>query len=208
MAKEIKHNITPEKVEKKLDKKIEKILDQELDSNFDEKIKEIVDQKLDEKINEDVSQHISKQSFIDETGSPAETQEKPPKVNFLAQELREFKTNFHLCWRGSCRIISIMTVPLYLLIILSLLACHFAQKCNTTHGTTALVALFFILAVVTVSLILSFFSSYPKTALIFWIILDIPLLIIIFVFTAQYIGLIILSLLVTLRIIQLSRGEY
>lgn len=210
MAREIKHKITPERVNKKLDQKIEKILDQELDSDMDEKIKEIVDRKIEEKLNEEVSQHISEQVPIDEPAIPEEVQNEPEpkKINSILDGIQEFKSNFHLCWRGSCRIISIMTIPVYLLIALSLLACHFTHKCNAPQGSAAIIILFLVLTLAVISFVLSFFSTYPKTALIFWIILDIPLLIIVFIFTAQYIGLIILSLLVTLRIIQLSRGGY
>ncbi len=211
MTKEIKHKITPEKAEKKLDQKIEKVLNQELNSDLDEKIKEIVDQKLEEKIGNEVEEHLTEQMTVEPTVEPTmetDVQDEPKKANPFVKELTEFKTNFHLCWRGSCRIVSLLTIPLYLLIAIALLFCHFTQKCNASNGNIALTILFIIVAIATISLILSLFSAYPKTALIFWIILDVPLLVIVFIFSAQYIGLIILSLLITLRIIQISRGGY
>jgi hypothetical protein len=207
MAKEIKHKITPEKTEKKLDQKIEKVIDQELDSDLDEKIKEIVDQKLEEKINSEVEEHLTEQTPTEPVTTEI-SEEPKKKVNSLINEIAEFKSNFHLCWRGSCRIVSLLTVPLYLMIAITLIYCHFTQKCNAPNGNIALITLFIIVGVATVSLILSFFSAYPKTALIFWILIDVPLLIIVFIFSAQYIALIILSLIITLRIIQISRGEY
>lgn len=167
----------------------------------EKEIEELVGKKVDEKI-ESIKEktELAQTELIEEP--VVEEPISPKKTQIIIRAISEFRSNFHLCWKGSCRIISWITVPAYLALIILLLYCHSGHKCAMQNSTmTAVVFLTMVLLVAT-CLLLSIFSKYPKTALIFWILIDIPLIILVLIFTSQFIGLLIVALILLLRIFQ------
>ena len=206
MPKEKENKEPKEKIETKIDQKIDEALKEKVDSELNNKIKEIVDKKLEEKIKKTIERKVEEKATLPEE---KEVEAAPEKISPFVRTTKEFRENFHLCWRGACRPISLIILLSYALISFILLYCRFVSQCGlTTINVISVVALYIIIAMVIISLLFSIFSKYPRTALIFWILLDIPLLIIVAFFAAKYIASIIIALIFVLRIIQTARREY
>lgn len=199
MPKENNNEEPKEKIEAKIDQKIDEALKEEVDSELNNKIKEIVDKKLEEKIKRTIERKVEEK----------EAEAALEKVSPFVRITKEFRENFHLCWRGACRPISLIILLSYALISFIFIYCRLGNRCGLTETSiVSVIVLYIVIAMVIISLLLSIFSKYPRTALIFWILLDIPLLVIVAFFAVKYIAFIIITLIFVLRIIQTARREY
>jgi hypothetical protein len=213
--REEKEKKLEEEINKKLDEKIDEVLEEGLGPEFDKIVKSKVQEKLREKVGQDVDLKLeqkAKDLAKTENGRSAEEKEElkvSENASPISKIFSEFKADFHLCWKGSCRTISLITLIGYFFIAFLLIGCHFSNICGFASKTTISAAIFLALIIlVATSLVISVFSKYPRTALVFWVLLDIPLLILVLIFTAQFVALIIILIVLLMRFIQVLRGEY
>lgn len=207
MPKKTSNNLSDEqKKELNLDQKIDQLIEKEISADLTEKVDAEIERQVKEKVGEKLENKIGKkiELILPEKG---EVQAEPPTParNILLSVITEFKTSFFICWKGACRNISIVMLVSYIAIISLLIICNATNSCQNSWLLAAIIGITVLMSIV--SLFLSIVSRYPRTAMIFWILLDIPLFLLIIFLATKLIGLAIIGLVLLVRLIQLYSGR-
>lgn len=187
MAKQNKKNLNQlieDEIEEELDKYPEK---------KSEQIRQEIDQDIEKIVEAEVEKRIEQRIQIPSQSMNAST-------NFVRPIIESIRTY----WRQYQSILYIILIG-YLTIILFMSICTFsdAEICTTREPLGAPIYLAWI-SVITliVSLLFSFSRKDPRSAMFFSLLVDLPLLILIILLTARYIGLILIALVIFVRFIQ------
>lgn len=186
-----------------LDKKINQKIEQEIQADLSEKIDAEIERRVKERVGKKLENKIVQRI---ETIMPEkeEIQSKPtPARNKLIEFVSEFKASFHLCWKGTCRRISFLMLFSYILIIAVLLFCKVTTFCPQGFLGAPFYILLIALGIGVISIFLTMTSRYPQTALIFWILLDLPVIILIIYLSANLLGLALIGLILIVRLSQI-----
>lgn len=186
-----------------LDKEIRAKVKEKLlnDETIKQKIEAEIDMDLDEIISNEVKEVLKK-----EVEGKAE---EPENVDAYKKPLVAFRKYFRLCWQGVCRPISLVMLIAYAIIAILMLSClifNIEGLClsQSILGAGAYIAYVAIAAFI-ISIILSFISSSSRTALVFSLLLSLPFVILLFATTIQYLGLVLIALVIFNLIIQSTR---
>jgi len=197
----------PEKIQKKIDDRVEleveKIfsrLDQEIAEEVNKDAEEIIKQEIKKRVQNEVLSEIGDKSIAPLVSNPPQSR--------ISQSYSLVKSSFQVCWLGVCRSIMIIFVIVYALIIGLMLTCTYsnASICLTRGYSGAMIYIVAgVLIASLVSVVFSLFAPNPKFVLLFGLILDLPIIILVLFMVAQYIGLVIIALVILARIIQGTR---
>lgn len=192
-----------DELDKKINDKIEQEIQADLGGKIDAEIERQVQEKVGQKLGSKIEQRI--ETILPEK---QEVQSKPtPGRNKFIEIVSEFKSSFHLCWKGTCRRISILMLVTYLLILAILLFCNLTNYCSKGFLGAPIYILAIAIVIAVISIFLTMSSRYPRTALILWIILDIPIIILIVYLAAGLLGLAMISLIVLVRLSQIMTSR-
>jgi hypothetical protein len=171
----------------------------EIDKRIEEKIQEKlqkgeIDRKIEDEITKDIEKDI-RARVQQRVGQVIGVNQQPQRSrwnNFMAA-LVNFRSTFRFCWQGVCRRISFVYIFFYILTILLVVLCRIPGMPLCFQGGSGPLVIIIAVAVLSISFLISIFSSDPRTALVYTILLGIPILVLAFISSIQYIGLIIVG---------------
>ncbi len=193
-----------------LDKIIQQRVKEKISQNpqLQEKIDMEVDRDLDTLIEEEVKTVLGQEIEKPEV-EEASNKEDPAEFSSPVGTIKGFRKYFKFCWKGVCRPISWVLIAAYVAIIGLMLTCLIFNPAGICLNQGILGAgpyfIYISLFAFLVAIIMSFLSPYSRTALVFSILLSIPLVIILLITSAVYIGLILIGLVLFNLIIQNMR---
>lgn len=192
-------------------KNIKKEIDQEIEVGIEahtKNLNRIIGPEIDKKIDEIVKQQVDKKTS--EVLGGKRKVAVPEKVSKpVSERLAQVSSvgSISECLSGYCKIVLFVSIACYLLIGIALFSCSifdlFYCSAGPFSGSLAVMAIAII--GLAINFIISLVSSNPRPSLLFSIILDIPLLIAILIFSFSYIGMFIIFFIILIRFIQNGR---
>lgn len=189
-----------------------------IEEGLEKKIDELIDKKIEEKISEEVEQKVRErfkdyETVVDkevekELRAKLEKGKTEEETKNISTPILDFQRSFHFCWKGVCHQITWVLLVTYALLIILIFSCLiFKIGACGTQGLVAIAPLTMAIIIVAsiTSILLLFYSSYQKTGFIYWLILNIPIIILIFIITSKVIGFLVIALIVFYRLISVSR---
>ena len=185
-------------IAEKVNQKIENV-DPEIEKEIDAEINKVFAEEIKQRVKSEIEQRIGNQVTEEQTPNPRQL------ANSISLPVVEFRQNISRCLRGVCRYTAFILLAADILAALIYFGCRFLGSlsfCNAgTFSSQTSVILISAIAVF-ISVIISFISSYSRTSLILDFFLAIPLLIILSIYTLQYIGLLVIALVIFARMSQ------
>ncbi|MFA5927271.1 MAG: hypothetical protein WCT32_04265 [Patescibacteria group bacterium] len=191
-----------EQHEKELVEEIETEIDKELDQEIERDVKDAVSRDVKEVIREKVEERLAERGIS--TGS-VESQSK------MRHSIGKYRHELAICWSGTCRYIAAITAVTYLIISGLIVGCRyldlgFCLNRSFTGGVPyiAIVAVAGLISAFGIALL----SVQPRIALIFLMIMSIPMLFLFLALIVQYVGAIIAGAIVLYLVLQFFTRRY
>lgn len=187
------------------EKNLKTEIDEEIKKKLEEKIKQKVDQKVEEKLQTD--KNIDKE-IDSEVNQLIQDEIILEDLEPIKKPILGIRKAIAICWKGACRYITWVMIISYLIsaILIGVCAINLGGICSQGIISSAPYSLFIVLISGVISILLSIYSSYTRTAFLYWLVLNIPFFILLIIFTAKYIGLFLIGIIFVLWLTQRTRG--
>jgi hypothetical protein len=198
----------------KKSKNLKKEIDEEIEIEIERRVKNL-DKIIGPEIDKQLSEVVKKR--VDQKTEEVLGRRKPPVI---LQEITRSRANYNQiikitsfagiseCSSGYCRIVFFVSLACYILIAFVLFSCSFFASfyCISVGPFSGSLAVMAIAVVgLVINFIISLISVNPRPPLLFSIIMDIPLLIALLVFSFSYIAMFIIFFVIFIRFIQDAR---
>lgn len=166
-----------------------------------------MEEKEKEEIKKLIDQEIEKNK--PQPPEPTKIEVKPVEATKSAVKKTEtysqtFKTFFNTCWAGICKYITYLMVAFY--ILLAGIIVYFMFFNLVSYPTLSGFWITLIIIAEVLAFGLSIFSAMAKVSFIFWLLLNIPLIILLIVLAIYYFPLVILALIFLITTVRIRNN--